>query len=117
MADLFQKLGDIVNPHCSYKNYKQAIHAAEPPCVPFIGAYLMDLDFLEDSRDPSGLIQFSRRQRIYEVISNALMYQSPCYTMIERHSLLYNYLYYLPQDKTEEELSNRSIEIEPRIDN
>lgn len=112
----FAAMDELMNPYYNYKNYRLAIYSAEPPCVPFISAYLMDLDFLQTRGDDEELIAFSRHQKTYEVISNALMFQNPRYHGIEKHARLCGYLHHLSLvvgDLSEDDLSQRSQEREP----
>ena len=90
--EVFRHLEEVMNPTYSYKNYRQALYAVEPPCVPFLAITFMDLDFLEGSsrrESYKNMIGFSRHHRIYEVISMALMYQNPSYN-IQIHPIIKN---------------------------
>src|SRR3990167_9049325 len=112
----FQKMEEVMSAQYSFKNYRQTIYNVEPPCVPFLGVSLMDLDFLEGGREFTGnMIAFGRRQRICEVISFALLYQTPTFS-IPRHPQLYSLFHFLPCDYQagEEFLVQRSLQLEAR---
>jgi len=109
----FHSMEEIMDPTYSYRNYRQKLYAVEPPCVPFMGVTFMDLDFLEGGRNWKDLISFSRHHRIYEVISLALMYQSPSYN-IGIQGKLHRFLHHLPLDFEYEQLVTLSLELEPK---
>lgn len=66
-----------MSPEGSYKNYRSALHNSNPPCIPYIGTYLSDLTFIDDGNKNTinGLINFSKRQLTYKVISEMQRYQ------------------------------------------
>lgn len=108
----FHSMEQIMDPTYSYRNYRQALYAVDPPCVPFMGVTFMDLDFLEGGRNWKDLISFSRYHRIYEVISLALMYQNPMYS-IHKQPMLHSFLHHLPQATDNEQLVTLSQQLEP----
>ena len=62
----------ILSAESAYKVYRQAIHSANPPCIPYIGVYLLDLIYIEDGNPDTidGLINFSKRHLVTKVIQD-----------------------------------------------
>ena len=48
-----------------------------PPVVPYVGLYLSDLTFIDEGNpnEINGLINFSKRMLLYEVIQQVQQYQ------------------------------------------
>ncbi|KAI8997908.1 ras guanine nucleotide exchange factor domain-containing protein [Gaertneriomyces semiglobifer] len=85
----------------NFSVYRETLHSANPPCVPFLGFYLTDLTFIEegnpdmlngngksilaqrqsDSSNPNGLINFSKRMKTAEVIREIQQYQNVGYLL------------------------------------
>ncbi|KAL6059604.1 Ras GEF [Balamuthia mandrillaris] len=79
----------------SSKSYRDALRVAEPPVCPYIGTFLRDLTFLEDGNpdtlvycvkdtepaETKVLINFGKRRRIYEVISQLLYHRYTPYSI------------------------------------
>ncbi|TPX40913.1 hypothetical protein SeLEV6574_g06351 [Synchytrium endobioticum] len=74
LAD-FEKLMTAEN---SYKTYRAALHTVNPPCIPYIGVYLIDLTYMEDGNPNNidNLINFTKRQMVSTVIREVHQYQS-----------------------------------------
>ncbi|TPX31310.1 hypothetical protein SmJEL517_g05330 [Synchytrium microbalum] len=74
LADL-EKLMTAEN---SYKAYRAALHTVNPPCIPYIGVYLIDLTYMEDGNPNmvDNLINFTKRTMISTVIRELQQYQS-----------------------------------------
>src|SRR3990167_8406072 len=58
----------------SFKNYRAQLqlHLTEQPCIPYLGVHLSDLTFIEEGNphylEGTKLINFERRQLIYDVV-------------------------------------------------
>jgi len=67
----------------SYKMYRQHIKIVSPPCIPFLGVYLKDLTFIEDGNLNlvNGLINFSKRKQLSDVIQSLLQFQGHVYNL------------------------------------
>lgn len=75
-----KKLSDlehIMTAEGSYKNYRTKIHAVNPPCIPYLGVYLLDLTYMEDGNPNKigKLINFSKRRLIHTLIREVQQYQ------------------------------------------
>ncbi|KAG6868619.1 hypothetical protein C0993_000209 [Termitomyces sp. T159_Od127] len=59
--------------------YRQLMDLVNPPCVPFIGVYLSVLRFNHDGNSdmlPGGLVNFRKRQKAFEVITDLTRWQA-----------------------------------------
>ncbi|ELR16435.1 nucleotide exchange factor RasGEF, putative, partial [Acanthamoeba castellanii str. Neff] len=56
----FQKMETLMHPQSAFKNYRESLHEASPPCIPYLGVYLTDLTFIEDGNpdESEGLVNF-----------------------------------------------------------
>eukprot|EP00004_Rigifila_ramosa_P007499 TRINITY_DN1849_c0_g1_i3.p1 TRINITY_DN1849_c0_g1~~TRINITY_DN1849_c0_g1_i3.p1 ORF type:complete len:1081 (+),score=249.42 TRINITY_DN1849_c0_g1_i3:2-3244(+) len=122
---IFEQMQELMNGNQSYRNFRAALHLANPPCIPYLGMYLTDLTFIEDGNtdtvaSPSGkltLINFRKREMVYLVIREVQQYQNvaPTYKFgeddqsLDLHQLLLD----LPK-VSEKEMYNQSLKIEPR---
>jgi hypothetical protein len=72
-----QDLERIMSAESSYKNYRAKIHTVNPPCIPYLGVYLLDLTYMEDGNpDTIGqLINFAKRRLVHTLIREVQQYQ------------------------------------------
>lgn len=72
-----EELEKLMNMEGSYKGYREALKNAQPPVIPYLGVYLSDLTFVEDGNPDfiDNLINFSKRQLIYDTISKIETYK------------------------------------------
>jgi len=98
----------------SYKNYRSALASVVPPCIPYIGVYLMDLTFTDEGNpDKIGnLINFNKRNLVGKIISEIDMYRREKYVELKKTSVA-QFIEQLPR-LSEKELYQRSLECEPR---
>ncbi|KAG6903263.1 hypothetical protein C0995_000158 [Termitomyces sp. Mi166 len=62
----------------SITKYRQLMSLVNPPCVPFIGVFLSALQFIHDGNPdmlPGGLVNFRKRQKAFEVITDIKRWQ------------------------------------------
>ncbi|KNZ81297.1 Cell division control protein 25 [Termitomyces sp. J132] len=62
----------------SITKYRQLMALVNPPCVPFIGVFLSALQFIHDGNSdmlPGGLVNFRKRQKAFEVITDIKRWQ------------------------------------------
>ncbi|QKX57911.1 uncharacterized protein TRUGW13939_05031 [Talaromyces rugulosus] len=101
----------------NFGEYRETLHAANPPCIPFFGVYLTDLTFIEDgipSHTPSDLINFNKRAKTAEVIRDIQQYQNVPYQLQPVHELQDYILSNMQAAGDVHEMYDRSLEVEPR---
>jgi len=69
----------------NFTEYRDSLHKANPPCIPFLGVYLTDLTFIEDGIPSvikkTNLINFAKRAKTAEVIRDIQQYQNVPYPL------------------------------------
>ncbi|KAJ5648130.1 hypothetical protein N7490_004502 [Penicillium lividum] len=101
----------------NFGEYRETLHLANPPCIPFFGVYLTDLTFIEDgipSLTPSELINFNKRAKTAEVIRDIQQYQNVPYLLSPVPELQDYILSNLQAAGDVHDMYERSLEIEPR---
>ncbi|CAI7641313.1 unnamed protein product [Penicillium manginii] len=101
----------------NFGEYRETLHLANPPCIPFFGVYLTDLTFIEDgipSLTPSELINFNKRAKTAEVIRDIQQYQNVPYLLQPVPELQDYILSNLQSAGDVHDMYDRSLEIEPR---
>jgi hypothetical protein len=79
----------------NYKLFRALLRSVNPPCIPYLGMYLTDLTFIEEGNQDKlqdGSINFTKRQRLSEVIAEIQTYQNTPYFLAEL-SFIRDYLY------------------------
>jgi hypothetical protein len=81
--DTLAELEELMSSQGSYRNYRAAMEAANPPLIPYMGVHLSDLTFIEDGNpDKMGnLINFGKRKLVSKVISLLQRYQPTPYNL------------------------------------
>lgn len=114
----FEDLVSSMQPHHSWKIYRDALRASTPPAVPYLGVYLTDLTFIEDGNpdcfdiDSVKLINFKKREFVYNVIQEVQVYQNSSYSFEPKEPLC-GYLKCLPHLDADV-LYELSLQREPR---
>ncbi|KAK2762933.1 hypothetical protein FQN53_007415 [Emmonsiellopsis sp. PD_33] len=101
----------------NFGEYREALHLANPPCIPFFGVYLTDLTFIEDgipSLTQSHLINFNKRAKTAEVIRDIQQYQNAPYPYQPVPELQDYLLSNMQAAGDVHEMYERSLEVEPR---
>ncbi|EGD96910.1 cell division control protein Cdc25 [Trichophyton tonsurans CBS 112818] len=101
----------------NFGEYRETLHLANPPCIPFFGVYLTDLTFIEDgipSLTQSDLINFNKRTKTAEVIRDIQQYQNAPYQLIPVPELQEYVLNNMQAAGDVHDMYERSLEIEPR---
>ncbi|KAG2010086.1 cell division control protein 25 [Coprinopsis cinerea AmutBmut pab1-1] len=74
----------IIDSNKNFSNYRKLMASMTPPCIPFIGVFLSTLQFIQDGNPdnhPNGRINFRKRQKFAEVISDTKRWQSHSYNL------------------------------------
>eukprot|EP01095_Lingulamoeba_sp_RSL-Kostka_P006074 TRINITY_DN1875_c1_g2_i2.p1 TRINITY_DN1875_c1_g2~~TRINITY_DN1875_c1_g2_i2.p1 ORF type:complete len:162 (-),score=39.75 TRINITY_DN1875_c1_g2_i2:256-741(-) len=117
----FNKLENVMDPSSSFKNYRKALQHSISPAMPYLGVYLTDLIYIEDGntdyinpKPPSDkvLINYHKRQMVYKVLQEILMYQQFSYSFPPLDPV-YTLLHDFPYDG-DKRLFNLSLLYEPR---
>ncbi|KAI1384679.1 ras GEF [Hypoxylon trugodes] len=102
----------------NFGEYREALHAANPPCIPFFGVYLTDLTFIEDGIPSiikkTNLINFAKRAKTAEVIRDIQLYQNSPYSLqpvLELHDYI---LSNMQAAGDVHEMYDKSLIVEPR---
>ncbi|TPX62785.1 hypothetical protein SpCBS45565_g06925 [Spizellomyces sp. 'palustris'] len=121
LLDILRK---TMNPTKNFSHYRETLHSANPPCVPFLGFYLTDLTFIEDGNPDllapksaggkSGLINFSKRMKMAEVIREIQQYQNAPYVLMPVPELQQWLRSSLNTRVEDGDLYNVSLSMEPR---
>lgn len=108
----------LLNPGSSFKNYRQVLRNATPPCLPYLGSYLTDLTFMEDGNPDTvvhngiTMIHFYKRELVYNTLREIKMFQQSSYNfpVVEP---IHTFLTTLPFSE-EKDLYELSLQREPR---
>ncbi|KAH7127705.1 ras guanine nucleotide exchange factor domain-containing protein [Dactylonectria macrodidyma] len=102
----------------NFGEYREALHAANPPCIPFFGVYLTDLTFIEDGIPSiikkTNLINFAKRAKTAEVIRDIQQYQNVGYSLQPVPELQDYILSNMQAAGDVHEMYDKSLQIEPR---
>ncbi|KAK3692665.1 ras guanine nucleotide exchange factor domain-containing protein [Podospora appendiculata] len=102
----------------NFGEYREALHVANPPCIPFFGVYLTDLTFIEDGipslLKKTNLINFAKRAKTAEVIRDIQQYQNVAYSLQPVPELQDYILSNMQAAGDVHEMYDKSLQIEPR---
>jgi son of sevenless len=102
----------------NFLEYREALHKANPPCIPFFGIYLTDLTFIEDGISSiikkTQLINFAKRAKTAEVIRDIQQYQNVPYGLQPVPELQDYILRNMASAGDVHEMYERSLQVEPR---
>ncbi|KAF9348191.1 hypothetical protein BGX34_002629, partial [Mortierella sp. NVP85] len=115
LMELQQLMGVAKN----WAEYREELHKVNPPCVPFVGMYLTDLVMIQDGntdflKKSDHLINFYKRVKTAEVIREIQQYQSVPYCLTSVPEIQAFIRRGLDCTKSDEELYNMSLALEPR---
>ncbi|KAM0334052.1 hypothetical protein ACHAQA_001072 [Verticillium albo-atrum] len=102
----------------NFGEYRESLHVANPPCIPFFGVYLTDLTFIEDGIPSiikkTNLINFAKRSKTAEVIRDIQQYQAVGYSL-QPVPELQEYIISNKQAAGDvHEMYDKSLQVEPR---
>ena len=102
----------------NFMQYREALHKANPPCIPFFGIYLTDLTFIEDGIPSlikkTQLINFAKRAKTAEVIRDIQQYQNVPYPLQSVNELQEYIVKNMQSASDVHEMYERSLQVEPR---
>lgn len=102
----------------NFGEYREALHVANPPCIPFFGVYLTDLTFIEDGIPSiikkTNLINFAKRAKTAEVIRDIQQYQNVPYSLQLVPELQDYILSNMQAAGDVHEMYDKSLQVEPR---
>ncbi|KAH9828139.1 Guanine nucleotide exchange factor for Ras-like GTPases [Teratosphaeria destructans] len=102
----------------NFLEYRDTLHKANPPCIPFFGIYLTDLTFIEDGIPSiikkTQLINFAKRAKTAEVIRDIQQYQNVPYGLQAVPELQEYILRNMQSAGDVHEMYERSLQVEPR---
>ncbi|KAH7354077.1 ras guanine nucleotide exchange factor domain-containing protein [Plectosphaerella cucumerina] len=102
----------------NFGEYREALHAANPPCIPFFGVYLTDLTFIEDGIPSiikkTNLINMAKRSKTAEVIRDIQQYQAVGYSLQPVPELQDYILSNMQAAGDVHEMYDKSLQVEPR---
>jgi Rap guanine nucleotide exchange factor 1 len=73
IIDSLEEYAKLFDSSKSFGNYRRALIAAQPPCIPYIGMILSDLTFVHLGNDdlmPDNSINFEKRWLQYDNVLN-----------------------------------------------
>ena len=98
------------------KEYRNALHIATPPCIPYLGVHLQDLTFIEDGNEDNldnNYINFSKRRLFAEVIRQLRFLQQADYQLVSVPHIQ-DFLKESGGAVSDDEMYKMSLEAEPR---
>ncbi|KAF2087791.1 guanine-nucleotide dissociation stimulator CDC25 [Saccharata proteae CBS 121410] len=102
----------------NFAEYRDTLHKANPPCIPFFGVYLTDLTFIEDGIPglvkKTNLINFAKRAKTAEVIRDIQQYQNVPYPLQPVPELQDYILTNMQGAGDVHEMYDMSLQVEPR---
>ncbi|KAL9004415.1 MAG: hypothetical protein Q9188_002773 [Gyalolechia gomerana] len=102
----------------NFGEYRETLHSANPPCIPFFGVYLTDLTFIEDGISSvikkTNLINFAKRAKTADVIREIQQYQKMPYPLKPVADLQDYILSNMQAAGDVHEMYDKSLAVEPR---
>jgi len=113
-SQMLLELEELMSMENSYKNYRQALREAKPPCIPHIGVYMTDLTFIDEGNSDNygNLINFSKRTLVSKILMEIECHREVKYQLAGTKKIE-QFINSLPR-KSENELYLASLECEPR---
>jgi len=93
----FNRLEELMSAKQNFKNYREVLHAARAPAIPYLGIYLRDLTFIGDGNPNTianqkfgnkTLINFDKRRMVASLINEKMEYQQGQYCLKEANIII-----------------------------
>lgn len=115
---MLESMRQLIASSKNFSQYRETLHAATPPCIPFLGVYLTDLIFIEDGipslTKNTELINFAKRTKTAEVIRDIQQYQNVPYSLNPVPELQEWISENMRNAADVQEMYNQSLKVEPR---
>ena len=115
---MLESMRALISSSKNFVQYRETLHAATPPCIPFLGVYLTDLIFIEDGIASlvknTELINFAKRTKTADVIRDIQQYQNVPYALHPVPELQEWISDNMRNAGDVQEMYNQSLKIEPR---
>lgn len=126
LVQQFESIKKTLSQQNNFKEYRDHLKIADPPCVPYLGVYQSDLTFMDQGNKdflPNGQINFNKSLMVSRVISEIMLYQQKGYNFHAVPQI--QSIFTLPDLSLEEmkkkeraateELYEKSLQYEPRV--
>nr|POF14258.1 cell division control protein 25 [Quercus suber] len=117
-TSILESMRSLMGSTKNFLEYRESLHKANPPCIPFFGIYLTDLTFIEDGIPSiikkTQLINFAKRAKTAEVIRDIQQYQNVPYGLQPVTELQEYILRNMQSAGDVHEMYERSLQVEPR---
>lgn len=115
---VLEQMRELMHSTKNFGEYREALHLANPPCIPFFGVYLTDLTFIEDGIPSvikrTDLINFAKRAKTADVIRDIQQYQNVPYVLKSVPDLQDYILSNMQAAGDVHEMYDKSLQVEPR---
>ncbi|KAA6408502.1 MAG: ras GEF [Lasallia pustulata] len=117
-SSVLEQMRRLMGSTKNFADYRETLHLANPPCIPFFGVYLTDLTFIEDGIPSvikrTNLINFAKRAKTAEVIRDIQQYQNVPYPLQPVPELQDYILSNMQAAGDVHEMYDKSLAVEPR---
>ncbi|KAJ6251894.1 guanine nucleotide exchange factor [Anaeramoeba flamelloides] len=112
ISEIYNQLDELTDVLHGCKTLREMTQKTDPPCIPYLASYLVDLTYIGDLPDEvdNGLINWRKKMRMWEVISEIKRLQLHYYDFVLVKSVK-NFIN-SQTIYTENEMWDKSIEIE-----
>jgi hypothetical protein len=88
---VFERLSKLISPDKNWAELRRSMSGMRTPCVPYIGVFLTDLTFLDESAPDvldGGLINFDKLERIYDRLADVVHMQQGAFDFVPQTMLM-----------------------------
>ena len=109
------KLWELFSGENNHSNYRELLHRARPPCVPFLGLLLRDLTEVEHTQEDyiDGLINFEKRIKMGKALMKVKQFQAVNFRFEPKNDLLWQVVHIPKEDHA---LSSRFLTLSRTIE-